>query len=1140
MSALASTSAPLKRPFPHLAQPAPLPPPVPHRTDSLASLNAQLDAAHLVGASYPGTPSGAGTPSIVGKREQEVIVLDSEDEGEEMGRGKRRKRATLSPEEWSGLKVAEADADAAVKAQAEVGEALLSPRAARRKEKKERKKREKKERREKKDKDKGKAKAKAYEGKEENDEPGWWFTDGSEMERRRDAFLRTHASTFLALLPGEKANYISKLLASSPSSSSTPTVARPYRALEQPKSIAGGKPGIMKDYQLTGLSFLAYMAENGMNAILADEMGLGKTLQTLSLIAYLDEQHGHKGPHLLVCPLSVLGSWMSEIDRWLPGYNAVRYHGPKQERQRLKLELADKAPDLVVTTYEAYVAEAQYFKTSRRWGLVVLDEGHKIKNYQANASIQLHGIGAKMRLILTGTPLQNNLLELWSLLYFLFPKVFTEATLKPFRDSFNLSAGLYDASFLAKSQKLLEIIMLRRTKEGVKGQLSVPPREELTLYVPLSPAQVFWYTRLLSRADTMTLGEIFGSSEAFDTAAEQLAIKQLEAAEGNYKGPAAARLGRLQKEKERKGKSAVKQEEGGDVVVLDDSEDDEDATGDARVMENVKYAIESSKTGETGGNGWQKMMNLLIQLRKTCCHPYLLPNSEPEPFEIDESIVAASGKLILLDKLLKENLPKGERVLIFSGFTRMLDILEDYMTLRGFTYARLDGGTTRPRRALDIRLFQQQNSPYQVFLISTRAGGLGINLTAATTVIMYDQDWNPQTDIQAISRAHRIGQTKTVKVYRLVTEGSVEEQALTRLRKKLYLSVKIMSTMKNVTETNGDAGPANELGQTEDDAPKMTRGELAAILRGGTGALAARWETADGKSTDAFSAFRAATFDEICERGRARDGNKDTGIKLEMGEEVSAEEEARRQREEEEAEKTLLAGREAVQSRKFGGKMYTATNTDIRKEWEETIKRESSSRTVVIDGHTVLRETIGAAPWEAVKTITSDPKMAAKLASPKKGRSKNFEHEEWCGTCKDGGELFLCTGCPRVYHADACSGMSAKALASASMWYCPQHYCGGCGRTTGDAGGLLFRCQTCPSAFCEDCFSALGEEGEIEAVGDALPEFLLLGYGKRAQAYYIRCADCVSHFKENPDEYQQWRKEQDKIEKQATKEGWVW
>jgi SWI/SNF-related matrix-associated actin-dependent regulator of chromatin subfamily A member 5 len=276
----------------------------------------------------------------------------------------------------------------------------------------------------------------------------------------------------------------------------------------------------------------------------------------------------------------------------------------------------------------------------------------------------------------------------WSLLYFLYPTIFTEKTLQPFKDSFNLSQGLYDRSFLEKSQKLLEIVMLRRTKDGVSGQLSVPPKEELTrssrlpmfpffsflpfyrsllyllalvtasdellstVYVPLAPAQEFWYRRLLARSDTMTLGEIFGSKTA--------------------KGVAA---------------TAKKEEE--DVIEEEEEEGDDEAEGDRLVMENIKFAMGEggAKQEGAGGTAYRKLMNLLIQLRKCCNHPYLLPDAEPEPFKIDESIVAASSKLTLLDKLLKNILPKGEKVLIFSGFTRALDILEDYCSLREFTCA---------------------------------------------------------------------------------------------------------------------------------------------------------------------------------------------------------------------------------------------------------------------------------------------------------------------------------------------------------------------------------------------------------------------------------------------------------------------
>ncbi|GAA6057817.1 hypothetical protein JCM3770_004290 [Rhodotorula araucariae] len=965
--------------------------------------------------------------------------------------------------------------------------------------------------------------------------PGWWFERPDEAERRHNAFILSNTSTFLPVLPSHGPNYVSRLLASS--SSTPPSVAHAYRAVPQPSSIAGGTAGILKDYQLKGLSWLAFMAENGANAILADEMGLGKTLQTLALIAYLAETHGHKGPHLLVCPLSVLTSWMTEIARWLPDFTAIRYHGPVGERIRLKSEFADTRPDLVVTTYEAFVAEASWFKSQRTWGVVALDEGHRIKNNESQAALALQGIKARMRLILTGTPLQNNLVELWALLHFLYPAVFPANTYKPFRDAFDLSNGLYDATFLNKAQKLLgDVVMLRRTKDGVAGELSVPPREELTLYVPLSPIQRFWYQRLLTRSDVNTLGELFGDEAAFSAAAHDHAQQQVLKAVGKKKGPAAARLARMQKALASAASGSGDDEQDNKVVDAKGGEVEYDGDGTEQAVAQVKKVIEEEKQNGASGSAYQKLMVLLMQLRKCCCHPYLLPNSEPDgELTVDEHVVAASAKLVALDKLLKDVLPKGERVLIFSGFTRMLDILEDHLNLRGYKYARLDGSTSRPRRALDIRLFQQEDSPLQVYLISTRAGGLGINLTAATTVVLHDQDFNPQVDIQAIARAHRIGQTKTVRVYRLVTQGSVEEQAMTRLRKKLYLSVKVMGGMRNATERmeGGDGDDGEAAAQNEDEVPRMTRSELISILRAGTGALAAKW---DGAEADAFTSFRNATFSELCERGRQRDSDKDAEIKVELGEEVSEEERARLEREEEEAERALLDGREAIVARKFEGKTYAASNSDIRKEWEALVKRDSKERVVMIDGHAVAKDSISTKAWEAVPTITSDAKAAAALANPARKKRK-FEHQDHCHACQDGGDVFLCTGCPRAYHAGVCAGgRRAAELARTPVWYCPQHTCAVCDRNTSAAGGLLFRCQTCPTALCEDCLPASG----FTALGDELPELLLLGYGKRTQAYWIRCAGCLEHFAEHPDQYAVWRAEQDEVERKARKEGFVW
>ncbi|KAK2463894.1 hypothetical protein APHAL10511_004066 [Amanita phalloides] len=459
----------------------------------------------------------------------------------------------------------------------------------------------------------------------------------------------------------------------------------PFHELdEQPALII---EATLKDYQLYGLSYLVWMYKNGMNCILGDEMGLGKTLQTLSLFAWLKEHEtGVCDPHLVICPLSVLQSWENEAKRWSPSLSTLRFHGAAPERTRIKEGLRRgriQQPHIMFTTYEMFVAEDSWFK-SQRWTYCVLDEGHKIKNAETNVSGKLHGIGSLYRLILTGTPVQNNLVELWSLLHWLYPNVFTDASERLFKDSFDMAKGSYDMSFLNSAKELVSKIMLRRTKSSV--EINVPPREEMTIFIPLTEAQRFWTYRLLMRMDTVDLEEIFSRGSKIKV------------------GDQAIDAGRQEV-----------------LSMLEDQMNQE------RVLQNGRY---------------KKLMNLLMQLRKVCDHPYLLPNASPEPYTIGEHLVAASSKIIAIDKLLADILPKGERVLIFSQWTgwvarlssesyslnerpRMLDYLEDFLALREIKYARLDGSTYRPRRTLDIKLFQMETSPYQVFLISTRAGGLG-------------------------------------------------------------------------------------------------------------------------------------------------------------------------------------------------------------------------------------------------------------------------------------------------------------------------------------------------------------------------------------------------------------------------------
>ena len=205
-------------------------------------------------------------------------------------------------------------------------------------------------------------------------------------------------------------------------------------------------------------------------------------------------------------------------------------------------------------------------------------------------------------------------------------------------------------------------------------------------------------------------------------------------------------------------------------------------------------------TGGPQTGAWKKLQSLLMQLRKCCNHPYLFEGADPDPGVTDESLIEASGKVHVLDRLLTKLKDRGHRVVLFSQFTTTLDLLDDVLRYRGYEFSRLDGGTNRVQRTVDIQSFNAPNSSVFLFLMSTRAGGLGVNLQTADTCILFDSDWNPQADLQAMARVHRIGQTKPVHVYRLVTAGTVEERIVQRAEKKLYLDAMVNRDSQRAAE----------------------------------------------------------------------------------------------------------------------------------------------------------------------------------------------------------------------------------------------------------------------------------------------------------------------------------------------------
>ncbi|MCQ2819193.1 MAG: SNF2-related protein, partial [archaeon] len=458
----------------------------------------------------------------------------------------------------------------------------------------------------------------------------------------------------------------------------------------QPSILTGGK---LTEYQIDGVNWLISLYERGLNGILADEMGLGKTIQSIAFLAYLKQFRNKNGNFLIIVPKSTMPNWQRECKLWLPSLNAILLNPVKEERdQTLNLIMRHKF-DAVITSYEGVNICISKLKKIK-WEVLIIDEAQRIKNENALLSRNVRELMSKYRILISGTPLQNNLHELWSLLNFLLPDIFSSA--EDFDSWFGLGENTEEikteeqqeernAEIVQQLHKILKPFLLRRTKSEVEKTL--PPKKEIHIKVGLTEKQKNIYKKLLTSS-----------------------------------------------------------------------------------------LINESKT---------VYKNIIMQLRKACNHPYLFEGVE-EDNPPENHLVLYSSKMRILDKLLQKLHGKSQ-ILIFSQMTRMLDILEDYCNEKGYLKCRIDGDTSLEDREYYIQEFTKPNSEIFIFLLSTRAGGLGLNLMTSDTVILYDSDWNPQVDLQAMDRVHRIGQTKPVMIYRLICENTVEEKIIERQAMRLKL-----------------------------------------------------------------------------------------------------------------------------------------------------------------------------------------------------------------------------------------------------------------------------------------------------------------------------------------------------------------
>jgi superfamily II DNA or RNA helicase len=475
--------------------------------------------------------------------------------------------------------------------------------------------------------------------------------------------------------------------------------------LEQPEELKGGT---LFPHQLEALNWLRKCWFRSKNVILADEMGLGKTISASAFLSALYCEFMVTLPSLVLVPLSTMPNWLAEFSLWAPHLNVVEYHGGAKARAIIRqhewhatgLSKPTKAYkfNVLLTTYEMVLADSSYLRNVP-WEVLIVDEGHRLKNSSSKLFSLLNTFSFQHRVLLTGTPLQNNIGEMYNLLNFLQPTSFP--SLSAFEEKFN------DLSTTEKVEELKKLVaphMLRRLKKD--AMQNIPPKTERVVPVELSSIQAEYYRAMLTK---------------------------------NY-----------------------------------------------QVLRNIGRGA-----GGSGGVQQQSLLNIVMQLRKVCNHPYLIAGTEPEfgtPEFLHEMRIKASAKLTLLHMMLRVLRKDGHRVLIFSQMTKLLDILEDYLLGEfGFgTYERVDGSVSVSERQTAITRFNEDKTRF-VFLLSTRSCGLGINLATADTVIIYDSDFNPHADIQAMNRAHRIGQSNRLLVYRLVVRASVEERILQLAKKKLML-----------------------------------------------------------------------------------------------------------------------------------------------------------------------------------------------------------------------------------------------------------------------------------------------------------------------------------------------------------------